>query len=88
MVASSNCPDKLVHRTQLFLTGAQHRWLAREARARGTSIAQIVRELVDERAGGPTEGKDPLLAWAAEPAHRSPARSRGRGTPRPPGRST
>lgn len=53
--------DSMKHRTQLYLTDAQHRWLRQRAGKSG-SIAAVVRELIDtERARRPDPGTDPLL---------------------------
>ncbi|HEX7059773.1 MAG TPA: hypothetical protein VF176_07985 [Solirubrobacterales bacterium] len=51
------------HRTQLYLSEAQHRWLKRRAGKSG-SIAAVVRELIDaERLRRPDPSADPLLRY-------------------------
>jgi hypothetical protein len=51
------------HRTQLYLSEAQYRWLKGRAGKSG-SIAAVVRELVDaERLRRPDPAEDPLLRY-------------------------
>lgn len=52
----------MAHRTQLYLSDAQYRWLQREA-ARAGSIAQVVRDLIDRaRTSASPDDHDPLIA--------------------------
>lgn len=54
------------HRTQLYLSEAQHRWLKRQAGKSG-SIAGVVRGLIDaERERRPDSAADPLLRYLME----------------------
>jgi hypothetical protein len=56
-------PQKLTHRTQLFLTDEQYRWLKVRAGSVG-SIAQVVRELIDaELEPGPDLRDDPFIRF-------------------------
>jgi hypothetical protein len=38
-----------IHRTQIYLKEEQYQYLCREAGRKGTSIAKIVRQLIDDR---------------------------------------
>ncbi len=38
---------KLTHRTQIFLTDSQHRWLTIKAAALNSSLAAVIRDLLD-----------------------------------------
>lgn len=58
-------PDnpKLTHRTQVFLTDEQHRWLKVKAGSAG-SIAQVVRDWIDsEMEPGPDLRDDPAIKF-------------------------
>ncbi|MEW5746585.1 MAG: hypothetical protein AB1805_14230 [Nitrospirota bacterium] len=37
------------HRTQIYLTHEQYRYLRRQAEKKKSSIAQVIREIIDER---------------------------------------
>lgn len=55
-----------MHRTQLYLDEARYQFLAQWAASRGASIAQAVRDLIDDRmkaAARAKKGKDSL--WKA-----------------------
>ena len=60
-------------RTQITLTEEQHRRLARVARARGVSMAEVIRQAVDRVV--PDEGQERRERWeralAAVGSHRS-----------------
>ncbi|MBI5211144.1 MAG: hypothetical protein HY927_14325 [Elusimicrobia bacterium] len=56
----------MMHRTQLYLDETRYHFLAQWARKRGASIAQAVRDLIDERmktAGLTGKRRDPI--WKA-----------------------
>lgn len=56
----------MTHRTQLYLDEARYQFLVQWARRRGASIAQAVRELIDERmkeAGAARKRRDSI--WSA-----------------------
>jgi hypothetical protein len=58
--------EAIMHRTQLYLDEARYNFLIQWARRRGGSIAQAVRDLIDEHmhaAAGQRKKKDPL--WKA-----------------------
>jgi hypothetical protein len=58
--------SSMKHRTQLYLSEAQHRWLRQRAGKSG-SIAAVVRELIDaERLRKPNLTGDPLLSYLVE----------------------
>ena len=66
-------PDvKLTHRTQLFLTDAQYRWLKVRAASAG-SIAQVVRDWIDsEMSVDPVKLRDdPLISFMLDGPHGS-----------------
>ena len=57
---------RMKHRTQLYLDEAQYRWLERRSRQAG-SIAQVVRDLIDEaRSRQPRQSDDPLIHYLLE----------------------
>jgi hypothetical protein len=57
---------KLRHRTQLFLTDEQYRWLKIKAGNSG-SIAAVVRDWIDsEIEPGPDLRDDPFIRWMLE----------------------
>lgn len=47
-------PKAVVHRTQLHLDEERYRYLSLKAKSRGKSIAQIVRDLIDEDRSRPS----------------------------------
>lgn len=54
---------KTTHRTQLYLDESRYQFLSQWARKKGSSIAQAVRELIDEKmkaAAQPQKRKDPF----------------------------
>ena len=60
---------KLNHRTQLFLTDEQYRWLKVKAGSAG-SIAQVVRDWIDaELQPGPDLRDDPAISYLLEGPH-------------------
>jgi hypothetical protein len=57
---------KLTHRTQLFLTDEQYRWLKIKAGSAG-SIAQVVRDWIEsEMEPGPDLRDDPAIRFLLE----------------------
>jgi hypothetical protein len=57
---------KLRHRTQLFLTDEQYRWLKVKAGDSG-SIAAVVRDWIDSNVEpGPDQRDDPFIRWMLE----------------------
>jgi hypothetical protein len=58
---------KLTHRTQIFLTDEQHRWLKIKAGNAG-SIAAVVRDWIDsEMEPGPDLRNDPAIGFLLGP---------------------
>ncbi len=55
--------DKSRYRTQLYLDEAQYRFLKESAAKYGTSIAAVVRDLINKEMGGPEsiDEDDPLF---------------------------
>jgi len=55
--------NSMRHRTQLYLEDDQYRWLRRRAGS-GSSIAGVVRELIDAaRSHRPSPAADPLIEY-------------------------
>ncbi|MDO8335615.1 MAG: hypothetical protein Q7T74_02415 [Candidatus Saccharibacteria bacterium] len=55
--------DTATHRTQISLTEEQYRYLRRQAEKQKASIAQIVRDIIDERLPKDTDyDENPLFA--------------------------
>lgn len=66
---------KLTHRTQLFLTDEQYRWLKVKAGSSG-SIAAVVRDWIDsEMEPGPDLRDDPAIQYMLEGPHEYPGDS-------------
>jgi hypothetical protein len=54
------------HRTQLYLTDFQYRWLVRRAKQSNGSIAGVVRELIDDAQDRYLPGEDTFVKYLAE----------------------
>ena len=55
------------HRTQIYLTKEQYQYLRRQAEKNHSSIAGIIRELIDQRLPNDNDYKDnPLFSLSAD----------------------